>query len=119
MPRAPRPSSRTTSASWINQPLRVMLASLTSVVLLFTRAVTGWIFTTPFRVAVLLLVLWSMTLRLRPRLVPIALPVGTPALVAVLTPPTTKCDYTGDDCYADFTAGQEARMYSAWPTYRS
>ncbi|KAI1128645.1 metalloprotease [Nemania abortiva] len=28
-------------------------------------------------------------------------------------------DYTTDACYTEFTAGQEARMYSAWSTYRS
>ncbi|KAI1272208.1 metalloprotease [Xylaria sp. FL0933] len=28
-------------------------------------------------------------------------------------------DYTDDDCYTEFTAGQQARMYSAWSTYRS
>ncbi|KAI1108550.1 metalloprotease [Nemania sp. NC0429] len=27
-------------------------------------------------------------------------------------------DYTDDACYTEFTAGQEARMYSAWSTYR-
>ncbi|KAI0883098.1 Metalloprotease [Annulohypoxylon maeteangense] len=28
-------------------------------------------------------------------------------------------DYSDDACYEEFTAGQEARMYSAWSTYRS
>ncbi|KAI0965278.1 metalloprotease [Xylaria arbuscula] len=28
-------------------------------------------------------------------------------------------DYTDDACYTEFTAGQEARIYSAWSTYRS
>ncbi|KAI1640702.1 hypothetical protein F4809DRAFT_589813 [Biscogniauxia mediterranea] len=28
-------------------------------------------------------------------------------------------DYTTDACYEEFTAGQEARMYSAWSTYRT
>ncbi|KAI0445073.1 metalloprotease [Xylaria telfairii] len=27
-------------------------------------------------------------------------------------------DYTDDACYTEFTAGQQARMYSAWSTYR-
>ncbi|KAI0407426.1 metalloprotease [Xylaria palmicola] len=28
-------------------------------------------------------------------------------------------DYTDDACYTEFTAGQQARMYSAWTTYRT
>ncbi|KAI0143172.1 metalloprotease [Xylariaceae sp. FL1272] len=28
-------------------------------------------------------------------------------------------DYTDDDCYTEFTAGQQTRIYSAWSTYRS
>ncbi|KAI8625526.1 metalloprotease [Xylariaceae sp. FL1651] len=27
-------------------------------------------------------------------------------------------DYTDDDCYTEFTAGQQTRMYSSWSTYR-
>jgi hypothetical protein len=27
-------------------------------------------------------------------------------------------NYTGDDCWEEFTPGQRARMHSAWETYR-